>query len=89
MKKALPPPGQRRIALKPVAAACAATLSLLAQASHAQQAAPAPAGAASGPAATDANVVTVIGIRASLETSLNLKREAHGVVDGIVAEDIG
>ena len=43
MKKALAPPRQRRIALKPVAAACAATLSLLAQASHAQQAAPAPA----------------------------------------------
>ena len=89
MKKALAPPRQRRIALKPVAAACAATLSLLAQATHAQQAAPAPADAASSPAKDEATTVTVIGIRASLETSLNLKRTSRGVVDGIVAEDIG
>ncbi|MEO5688575.1 MAG: TonB-dependent receptor [Burkholderiaceae bacterium] len=93
MKKALPPGRQRRIALKPVAAACAATLSLLAQNSHAQQAAPAPASAPSSaaptPTASDTTVVTVVGIRGSLETSANLKRESHGVVDGIVAEDIG
>jgi TonB-dependent receptor len=88
MKKALPPPRQRRIALKPVAAACAATLSLLAQASHAQQAAPAPAPPASSPEHVDSTII-VVGIRQSLETSLNLKREAHGLVDGIVAEDIG
>ena len=94
MKKSHQPPSQRRLALKPVAAACAATLSLLAQAAHAQQAAPAaaasaPASAASAAPADAPTVVTVVGIRASLETSLNLKREAHGVVDGIVAEDIG
>ena len=89
MKTALTPPRQRRIALKPVAAACAATLSLLAQTSHAQAAAPAPAGAASGAAQPEATVVTVVGIRGALETSENLKREAHGLVDGIVAEDIG
>ncbi len=89
MKKALPPGRQRRIALKPVAAACAATLSLLAQNSHAQQAAPAPESAASSPAAVDTSVVVVVGIRGSLDTSLNLKRESHGLVDGIVAEDIG
>ena len=33
--------------------------------------------------------ITVTGIRASLTTSRNLKRDAQGVVDGIVAEDIG
>jgi TonB-dependent receptor len=35
----------------------------------------------------DALVVT--GIRGSLTSSMNLKRDAQGVVDGIVAEDIG
>lgn len=35
------------------------------------------------------DTVTVTGIRASLESSMNLKRDAQGVVDGIVAEDIG
>ena len=33
--------------------------------------------------------VVVTGIRASLSSSMELKREAQGVVDGIVAEDIG
>lgn len=33
--------------------------------------------------------IVVRGIRASLTTSMNLKRDAQGVVDGIVAEDIG
>jgi TonB-dependent receptor len=33
--------------------------------------------------------VVVTGIRGSLISSMNLKREAQGVVDGIVAEDIG
>lgn len=33
--------------------------------------------------------VVVTGIRSSLTTSMNLKRDAQGVVDGIVAEDIG
>jgi TonB-dependent receptor len=33
--------------------------------------------------------VVVTGIRRSLETSMELKRGAQGVVDGIVAEDIG
>jgi TonB-dependent receptor len=43
--------------------------------------------ATSEPAELEAIVVT--GIRASLESSMNLKRDAQGVVDGIVAEDIG
>ena len=39
------------------------------------------------PATLDTVVVT--GIRGSLEGSMNLKRDSQGVVDGIVAEDIG
>src|SRR3970040_2299472 len=33
--------------------------------------------------------VVVTGIRGSLTSSMNMKRGAQGVVDGIVAEDIG
>jgi TonB-dependent receptor len=51
--------------------------------------APAPAPSAPAPAIQPAMVITVRGIRGSLESSLNLKRDARGVVDGIVAEDIG
>ena len=39
--------------------------------------------------AEDVGEIVVTGIRASLESSLNLKRSGQGVVDGIVAEDIG
>ena len=35
------------------------------------------------------DTVVVTGIRGSLTSSMNLKRDAQGVVDGIVAEDIG
>jgi len=41
------------------------------------------------PGATDLDRVVVTGIRGSLESSLNLKRDSQGVVDGIIAEDIG
>jgi TonB-dependent receptor len=37
----------------------------------------------------DIGEIVVTGIRASLESSMNLKRSGQGVVDGIVAEDIG
>src|SRR5690606_29960794 len=37
----------------------------------------------------EVDAVVVTGIRASLASSMNLKRDAQGVVDGIVAEDIG
>lgn len=40
-------------------------------------------------AAETLDEVVVTGIRGSLTSSMNLKREAQGVVDGIVAEDIG
>ncbi|HEY4079691.1 MAG TPA: TonB-dependent receptor [Burkholderiaceae bacterium] len=83
MKKSQPPHRRRAVAMKPVAAACVATLSLLASNAHAQQAAPA------ATADNTLDTVVVTGIRQSLETSLNLKRESRGLVDGIVAEDIG
>jgi TonB-dependent receptor len=43
------------------------------------------------PAAGEAEAQTIVvrGIRSTLESSLNLKRNAQGVVDGISAEDIG
>ena len=72
---------------------------------HAQQApaAPAPAASAAAPApaavpATPATAakpsqqlesVTVTGIRASLETAVNIKRAATAVVDAVSAEDVG
>ena len=39
--------------------------------------------------ATTLDEIVVTGIRSSLESSMRLKRDAQGVVDGIVAEDIG
>jgi TonB-dependent receptor len=47
---------------------------------------------AGSPATTDigaATTVTVTGIRASMQSTLNLKRNSDGIVDGIVADDIG
>lgn len=41
------------------------------------------------PQATDLDTIVVTGIRGSLQSSMNLKRDATGIVDGIVAEDIG
>ena len=41
------------------------------------------------PDATTLDAVQVTGIRGSLTSSMNLKRDSQGVVDGIVAEDIG
>ena len=38
---------------------------------------------------TTLDTVMVTGIRGSLTSSMNLKRDAQGIVDGIVAEDIG
>jgi TonB-dependent receptor len=75
---------------QPIAAACA--LLFFAAAAHAQQAPAAPEAAASeAQRKADATIDTVVvtGIRQSLDTSLNLKRQQRGVVDGIVAEDIG
>jgi len=41
------------------------------------------------PEASDLDRVVVTGIRGSLQSSMNLKRDSSGVVDGIIAEDIG
>ena len=41
------------------------------------------------PADSNLETVTVTGIRASLDSSLNLKRDSQGWVDGINAEEIG
>jgi TonB-dependent receptor len=40
-------------------------------------------------AAAPAQTVVVTGIRASMQSTLNLKRNSDGIVDGIVADDIG
>ncbi len=80
-----------------VASACAAFMP-----AYAQEVAPTPGAATvtdpapaqsqeattpSSPAGVQTVLVT--GLRASLESSMNLKRNATGFVDGIVAEDIG
>jgi len=66
-----------------LAAACAMTVA----AAGGAMAQPAPAAAAS-PAGAE-QVVVIKGIRTSLISSLELKRDGQGIVDGISAEDIG
>lgn len=75
-----------------------ALLLALAPAVSAQDAAPPPdeetsVSQAPGPQSEDEartlDAVVVTGIRGSFISSMNLKRDAQGVVDGIVAEDIG
>jgi len=78
---------QLRPALRLTSLAAASGLLFASAAAQAQAAAPAPGAAASAPQTLETVVVT--GIRQSLESSVNLKRHASGLVDGIVAEDIG
>ncbi|WKL57033.1 TonB-dependent receptor [Asticcacaulis sp. ZE23SCel15] len=61
----------------------ASTLALVASGAYAQDAAPA------SPEAGDVETVIVTGVRGSLQRSMNIKRNAIGVVDAISAEDIG
>lgn len=63
----------------PIATAVAITLLSMAASAQSQQAAP------------DAEMatITVTGIRASLETAVNIKRHANAVVDAVSAEDVG
>ncbi|MCF8205961.1 MAG: TonB-dependent receptor [Methylotenera sp.] len=68
-----------RLALSPVA--LAATLATLSAAPAWGQATPA--------ASAQLETVTVTGIRASLESALNAKRQDKGIVDVIKAEDMG
>ena len=65
--------------LNPLVAACGVVLG--AASVHAQE--------AKKDEAPQVETVTVTGIRKSLDTSLDLKRSARGLVDGVVAEDIG
>ncbi|MEH0168106.1 TonB-dependent receptor [Roseateles microcysteis] len=67
----------------PVAAAVSITLLAAAFAAHAQQAEPAKKEAA------QLEQVVVTGIRASLQTAANIKKNANAVVDAVSAEDIG
>ncbi len=69
----------RRLAVSPVA--LAATLATLSAAPGWAQTAPA--------ASQQLETVTVTGIRASLESALNAKRQDKGIVDVIKAEDMG
>ena len=72
-----------------------ALLLAMSQAAYAQSTAPADAqaGQQTRPGAADdartLDAVVVTGIKGSLTSSMNLKRDAAGIVDGIVAEDIG
>ena len=77
--KSLPYPKTKlRLMSMAVAGACAA---IVGQAS-AQQ-------AATDTSADAPQTVVVTGLRASMQSTLNLKRDADGIVDGIVAEDMG
>jgi TonB-dependent receptor len=74
-----------------------ALLLVLSQPLHAQTAPPAEENAPAEqgtvrqdePDATTLDVVEVRGIRGSLTSSMNLKRDSQGIVDGIVSEDMG
>jgi outer membrane receptor for ferrienterochelin and colicin len=75
---------QKLIALAVSGACAAATLPALAQAQQTAQ-----AQGADLSSSQPVQSVVVTGIRASMQSSLNLKRNSDGIVDGIVAEDIG
>jgi len=66
----------QKICVVPAVLYCLVPFSILAQ-------------SADAPDASDLDRVVVTGIRGSLQSSMNLKRDSHGVVDGIIAEDIG
>jgi TonB-dependent receptor len=69
-----------------VAGACA---TLCAPAPAQEVPPPATADTSQPTAAVPANTVVVTGIRAAMQSTINLKRNADGIVDGIVADDIG
>jgi len=71
------PLSQRRLICLAVAGACATFVPAFAQT----------AGVPGD--GTDGPKVVVTGIRASMQSTMNMKRNADGIVDGIVADDIG
>ncbi len=83
------PKAKEKLIALAVAGACAA-VALPAQA-RAQDTAQGPAQSQGADLSSSQPVqaVVVTGIRASMQSSLNLKRNSDGIVDGIVAEDIG
>ena len=83
-KQALP---KKRLLTSALLLALAPATHAIAQDQAPQAAATADPNAAVDP--TELDTVVVTGIRASLTSSMNLKRDAQGIVDGIVAEDIG
>ncbi|MEO3713296.1 TonB-dependent receptor [Roseateles flavus] len=74
----------RRRHLVPLSRLAAACAVLIAPTLQAQTAEP-----AKKDEGAQLDTVVITGIRKSLDSSLDLKRKAQGVVDGIVAEDIG
>jgi TonB-dependent receptor len=76
------PKAQQKLMSLAVASACAALVAPV----YAQTAATPPAAA---PSIDGPQTVVVTGLRNSLVSSMNLKRNSEGVVDGIVAADIG
>ncbi|HEU5436632.1 MAG TPA: TonB-dependent receptor plug domain-containing protein, partial [Telluria sp.] len=77
------PKTKRSLLSLAVAGACAALVAP--GMTHAQST----GGADLSPVSGEVQTVVVSGLRASLQSSLNLKRNSDGIVDGIVAEDIG
>ena len=78
--------------LTPIAAAAAVMIAgaVAAPAFAQSAAAPAPAASAAKPAKDESvQTVEVSGIRASLQTSVNIKKNANAVVDALSAEDVG
>jgi TonB-dependent receptor len=78
------PKTRQRLMCLAVASACAAFVP-----AYAQNQSDAPSDARGDAATTQVQQVVVSGLRQSLASSLNLKRQSDGIVDGIVAEDIG
>jgi len=74
------PNTKRRLMSLAVAGACAT----LAGQGYAQEAAP-----SGDQSQVTPNTIVVTGIRGSMQSTLNMKRDANGIVDGIVAEDMG
>ena len=75
--------------LTPIAAAAAVAIAGAVAAPAFAQSAAAPAAAASAASGDDVQRVEVTGIRASLQSAINVKRNAETHIDVISAEDIG
>ena len=75
--------------LTPIAAAVAVAIAGAVAAPAFAQSAAAPAAAASAAGADDVQRVEVTGIRASLQSAMNVKRNSEAHIDVISAEDIG